>query len=163
MPLSQKSFARFGDIIATEFASETRIINEGHTTRFHALAHLDLTANEGQPTLSIFRSSPLPEPLVLSLMERHPLSSQAFFPLGQSPYLIVVAPPGELKPDEIVAFLARPDQGINYHRGTWHHYSLALNKTSDFLVADRDSTDENCDEIRLNETDSIEIDLEGLV
>ena len=92
-------------------------------------------------------------------MERHPLSSQTFIPLGNSNYLVVVAPAGDLSVDNIQSFLAAPDQGVNYHPGTWHHYSLALNETSDFLVIDRDGPEDNCDEVALTEQDWIEIEL----
>jgi ureidoglycolate lyase len=90
-------------------------------------------------------------PVSIRSMERHPLSSQAFFPLSEQPYLVVVAPQGEFDPLAIRAFIAQPSQGVNYHPGTWHHYSLALHSVSDFLVVDRidsgKSSDDNCDEV----------------
>jgi len=46
---------------------------------------------------------------------------------------------------------------VNYHKGTWHHYSLALGGVSDFLVVDRISDDQNCDEVRLTGKDRIKI------
>ena len=157
-PLTPDAFAPFGDVIASDVpGTETRSINEGHTTRFHDLARVLLDAGGGRPTINIFRSDPLPTPLVLKLFERHPLSSQAFMPLSGNPYLVVVAPRGEFDPAAVVAFLATPHQGVNYHPGTWHHYSLALRSTSDFLVVDREGPGENCDEILLNEPDWIQI------
>ena len=158
IPLTHNAFKQFGDVIEAGNV-KTRSINEGNTTRYHNLAELDLSAEGGRPGLNIFRSNSRPQPLVLELMERHPLSSQAFYPLGTSPYLVVVAPPGELDPSAIVAFLARSNQGVNYHKGTWHHYSLALGGISDFLVVDRISDDENCDEVRLTGEDRIEIEM----
>jgi ureidoglycolate lyase len=157
MPLTHADFKPFGEVIEADNA-QTRSINEGNTTRYHDLAELDLSSQGGKPGLNIFRSTPLPKPLILELMERHPLSSQAFYPLGNSPYLVVVAPPGELDPSAIVAFLAQSNQGVNYHKGTWHHYSLALGGVSDFLVVDRISDDQNCDEVRLAGDDRIEIE-----
>lgn len=154
--LTADAFMPFGDVIETS-AGESRSINEGHTTRFHDLASLDLNEANGRPTVNIFRSTPLPRPLVLTMMERHPLSSQAFYPLSGTPYLVVVAPAGELNVGDIRAFIASPTQGVNYHRGVWHHYSLALERASDFLVIDRDGPKENCDEVQLPE--SLEIDL----
>jgi ureidoglycolate lyase len=156
IPLTSADFKPFGDVIEAD-NSQTRSINEGNTKRYHNLAELDLSAEGGKPGLNIFRSRPLPQPLILELMERHPLSSQAFYPLGDSPYLVVVAPPGELDPFAVVAFVAQSDQGVNYHKGTWHHYSLALGGVSDFLVVDRISDDQNCDEVRLTGKDRIKI------
>ncbi len=111
---------------------EQRIINEGFTTRFHDLARLELTAAGGRPGVSIFRSAPRSMPITLSLMERHVKSSQTFVPLDSKPYIVAVAAAGDLMPGAISVFVARPDQGVNYHAGTWHHYSLALGEQSNF-------------------------------
>jgi ureidoglycolate lyase len=162
-PLSAEAFAPFGDVIETQAATDTRIINEGNTIRFHDLANLTLTHNDGTPLINIFRTTPLAMPLRLSIMERHPLSSQAFIPLSAKPYLVVVAPAGKLDEAKIKVFLAAGTQGVNYHPGTWHHYSLALESTADFLVVDRGSalpqgdSDDNCDEVVLSDPLIIEI------
>jgi ureidoglycolate lyase len=84
-------------------------------------------------------------------MEVHPLSSQAFFPLSGRPYLVVVAGPGEFEAQNLRVFLAGSHQGVNYRRGCWHHYSLALDSTSDFLVIDREGPGNNCQEVFLDE------------
>ena len=156
-PLTQESFAPFGDVIEVNDHAETRDINEGHTVRYHNLAKLNLGANGGEPGVNIFRSTPLKMPLQLRFMERHPLSSQAFMPLSGHPYLVVVAPPGDLIEADITVFLAEPYQGVNYQAGTWHHYCLALGDVSDFLVVDRIGDDENCDEVDLTETLTINL------
>lgn len=142
---------------------EQRIINEGFTTRFHDLARLELTATGGRPGLSIFRSAPRSMPITLSLMERHVRSSQTFVPLDNTPYIVAVAAAGDLNPGAICVFFARPDQGVNYHAGTWHHYSLALGEQSDFLVIDRIADDEDCDEIMLAENEQITLDLSDIL
>lgn len=151
LPLDADTFAPFGDVIEVSDRAEVRIINEGHTSRYHDLAALTLGAEGGIPAISIFRSQPHTMPVSIRSMERHPLSSQAFFPLSEQPYLVVVAPQGEFDPLAIRAFIAQPSQGVNYHPGTWHHYSLALHSVSDFLVVDRidsgKSSDDNCDEV----------------
>lgn len=154
--LTKEVFAPFGDVIEVSDSCELRDINEGNTQRYHNLATLTLDADGGQAAVNIFRSAPLSIPLVLKFMERHPLSSQAFMPLSNRPYLVVVAPAGELEESAIRAFLASGEQGVNYHPGTWHHYCLALNEPSDFLVIDRIADDENCDEVDLSDPISIE-------
>ncbi len=157
-PLTHDAFAPYGDVIDTG-GDDVRRINEGHTQRFHNLANLDLTEDEGRASVNIFRSEPLELPIVIKIMERHPKSSQAFFPLGGDPYLVVVAPSGDLDPAKIEVFLASSNQGVNYHRGTWHHYSLATRKVSDFLVIDRlaknEADDENCDEEILGDEEQL--------
>lgn len=156
--LSAEAFAPYGDVIECSDTAEQNHINHGHTVRFHDLARLDLNAGQGRPLVSIFRSTPMERPVPVKVMERHPLSSQAFYPLSGHPYLVVVAEKGDFDPDRLKAFLAGPAQGVNYHAGTWHHYSLALEDISDFLVIDRGGPEENCDEISLENTEPIHID-----
>lgn len=160
--LTQEAFAAFGDVIEAGDTKEKRSINEGNTIRYHDLARLTLSSEAGQPAISIFRSRPQDLPFQIKLMERHPLSSQAFFPLGSEPYLVVVAPAGDLETNKICAFVANSNQGVNYHPGTWHHYSLALNAVSDFLVVDRivlvnEDDDANCDEVFLDQPIAVNI------
>lgn len=146
--LTADAFAPFGDVIEASDRAEVMAINYGWTTRFHELS--DVTVGDGRAILSIFRSKPL-EPLVLKIFERHPLGSQAFMPLQGRPYLVAVAPAGEFDPAAIRVFRAAAHQGVNYARGTWHHFLLALEAESDFLVVDREGPGENLDEIELPE------------
>lgn len=158
-PLTAQAFAPFGDVIEASPAAEQRAINYGATTRFHDLARVDVVEDAGKPLISIFRSTPIERPVRVQIMERHPIASQAFMPLSGRPYLVVVAPPGELDPDAIRAFLAGPGQGVNYARGTWHHYSLALDEVSDFLVVDRGGPGDNLDEVELAEDQQWVVDV----
>ena len=132
-------------------------INQGFTTSFHNLADVDVTDNDGRAIISIFRSTPLELPITIGMMERHPKGSQAFIPMGNNPYLVVVAPKGELDINAIEVFLANSDQGVNYFKGTWHHFCLALNDQSDFLVVDRGGNGDNCDEVTLSDQQKITI------
>lgn len=150
-PLTRKAFAPFGDVVAAESADTTRLINEGHTTRFHNLADVFCREDTARLTVNIFRSSPRGLPVTLRQLERHPKASQMFMPLSSRPYLVVVAPKGAFDPAKMIAFVARGDQGVNYHAGTWHHYSLALEEQSDFLVVDYADVKDNCDLVDLPE------------
>lgn len=158
IPLTAANFSPYGDVLEAKAAREIRKINYGHTLCHHDLAKLDLTAEGGTPTVSIFRTEPLPRPIHIRVMERHLHGSQTFFPLHGRPYLVVVAAPGEFKTSNLKAFLASSDQGVNYRRGTWHHYNLALEKTSDFLVLDRTAPKEDCVEITVPASEQITID-----
>ena len=145
-PLTHASFAEFGDVIEADPRS-LRFINNGNTQRFHDLARIDVSAENGHPLLNIFRARPLPQPLKIRMLERHPLGSQAFIPLNQQPFMIVVASTGDtITPDRIRAFLAHSGQGINYHRNTWHHPVIALDTETDFIVIDRGGAGKNCEE-----------------
>lgn len=147
--LSSEAFAEFGAVIDRDADCERFAINEGRTQRHHALARVDCAMQDGQAALSLFRAQPVDADFTLKSMERHPLGSQAFIPLGTQSYAIVVAPPGELDESRICGFLAHAQQSVSYHRGTWHHYLLALNEPSDFVVVDRIGPGNNCDELTL--------------
>ena len=112
-PLTKAAFAGFGDVIETAGA-EQRLINAGTTTRFHDLAGIDVADNGGRPLISLFRGQPFAFPVEITTMERHPLGSQAFFPLATRPFLVVVAPDDDGRPGTPRAFLAAGDQGVNY-------------------------------------------------
>ena len=145
-PLTADAFAEFGDVIDPTTPCEQLTINVGRTQRHHALAHIDCQPADAPSGISLFRATPVDQDFVLRRLERHPLGSQAFINTSGQRYAIVVAPPGELEESRIRAFLARPEQSVNYHRGTWHHYLLALDAPSDFVVVDRLGPDDNCDE-----------------
>ena len=149
-PLTHAAFAPFGEVIEASDAVRHFPINAGNTERFHDLAKLD-AGPDGRLIVSIFRGQPRTLPFTVSMMERHPLGSQAFMPLSGRAYLVVVAPPGEAPTAHTLrCFLASGQQGVNYATGTWHHPLLALDEVSDFLVIDRSGTAPNCDEIPLD-------------
>ena len=147
--LSAQAFAPFGEVLACEGARHYPI-NEGTTERYDDLARID-AGPQGRVVVSIFRGQPRPFPLPITMMERHPLGSQTFMPLRDTPYLVVVAEPGTppSAPGRLHAFLARGDQGVNYAPGVWHHPLIALDQVSDFLVIDRRGAGRDCDEVEL--------------
>ena len=150
-PLTAGGFAAYGDVIETE-GRDHYPINAGMAERYSGLAKVDVAAAGGRPLISLCRARPITLPLSLRLMERHPLSSQAFIPLSRSPFLIVVAPAGEtLRSEDIRAFRSNGRQGINYRAGTWHHPLLALDETTEFLIVDRGGDGRNCDEIPIDD------------
>lgn len=150
-PLTKQAFAPFGDVIETD-GSPHFMINSGSTQRFHKLAAVETSAPADQAIISIFRATALSMPLTIRMLERHPLGSQAFIPLLGNPFLIVVAPKADSPDTNLVrAFLTNGRQGINYHRGVWHHPVLALTAQDDFLVVDRSGPGNNCDEYAFTE------------
>jgi len=95
--LTRDAFAAFGDVITKEGAHHYPI-NDGTTGRFHDLAQIDVADGHGKPLVNLMQGQPRQLPLKVTTMERHPLGSQAFIPLSQNPYLVLVAPRGEFKP-----------------------------------------------------------------
>lgn len=146
-PLTRAGFAPFGEVIDAQAARQIYAINEGTATRYHDLATLDCAHGDGRVVLSLFRAAPRMLPFAVRMLERHPLGSQAFVPLDPAArYLVVVATSPQHEPR---AFLAANGQGINLARGAWHHPLIALDRSSDFLVLDRDGRGDNCDEATL--------------
>ena len=150
-PLTKEAFKPFGDVIELEGA-EHFPINQGTTQRYHDLAKLDLNVVGGKPIVSIFESQPRQLPIKLDVMERHPLGSQAFYPLQNQEWLVVVAAcaadnsgdPTDI--DNLKAFRATGTQGVNYARNVWHHPLLVLHTNSRFMVIDRKGPGENLEE-----------------
>jgi ureidoglycolate lyase len=147
IPLTREAFTAFGDVIETE-GSQHHSINQGYAERYHDLALVDVAQDGGRALINIFRATPWPRPIRIRSMELHPLSSQAFVPLTSVPFLVVVAAPtDQLRPDDLRGFITNGRQGVNYHRGVWHHALLAIVQTCDFLVVDRGGPGANCDEV----------------
>lgn len=156
-PLDAAAFAPFGDVI--ELAGARQIpINAGTTVRFHDLAQVDVLAEGGRTLVNLFRAQPRETPVQLSLMERHPLGSQAFLPLADAPYLVVVAPDDNGRPGELRAFVTSGWQGVNYARNVWHHPLLALGAVRDFIVVDRGGAGVNLEEFALEEAVCVAMD-----
>ncbi|SFN63130.1 ureidoglycolate lyase [Dokdonella immobilis] len=149
-PLTRAAFAAYGDLIEADSARDRYMVNAGTATRFDDLAHIDTASHGGHPLLSIFRAAPRALPFDVVMLESHPLGSQAFVPLDPAlAFVVVVAADPDAAPR---AFLARHGQGVNYHRGTWHHPLIALERGGDFLVVDRGGEGHNCDEVTLDTT-----------
>jgi ureidoglycolate lyase len=154
-PLTREAFAPFGDVIETD-GSAHFTINAGFAERFHDLANVDVAAEDGRALISIFRVQPRPMPLRLTLMERHPLGTQAFFPLHDRDWLVVVAAGPEPRvPDALRAFRAGGRQGVNYARGTWHHPLIVLTPDHDFLVIDRGGDGANLEEVPFDDAEIV--------
>ncbi|ERJ19987.1 Ureidoglycolate hydrolase protein [Salinisphaera shabanensis E1L3A] len=155
-PLRAETFAPFGDVI--ESTTTPNAINQGMGERFADLATLELDAEGGRPTISRMRCQPETLPVDLRLMERHPLSSQAFVPVDGQRYIVVVAPAGDVPTaDTLRAFVANGDQGINYRRGVWHHPMIALDRVCEFLEVHRAGPEANCDEVPLDATIVVDV------
>lgn len=149
-PLTAAAFAPFGDVIELAGAQQMPI-NAGTTVRFHDLAKVDVGADGGRTLINLFRAQPREEPVRLTLMERHPLGSQAFLPLVEAPYYVVVAEDDHGRPGALRAFVSSGGQGVNYARNVWHHPLLALGAVRDFIVVDRGGAGVNLEEHLLDE------------
>lgn len=146
-PLTAEAFAPFGDVIEARGAASFAF-NGGMADRFHDLARTEVLGEGARLGISIGIARPYAPPLELSLVERHPLGSQAFVPLGGDPFLVVVAPDEGGRPGRPLAFLSAPGQGVNYLQGVWHGVLTPLGRAASFLIVDRVGPGENLEEHR---------------
>ncbi|MGV6812686.1 MAG: ureidoglycolate lyase [Brevirhabdus sp.] len=143
-PLTAEAFAPFGDVLDAS-GDPDKLINAGLCGRHHDRARLDFDPS-GAPGISIFNAESRALPYRLDLLERHPLGSQAFVPLHQNPFLVIVAKDRDGIPDSPVAFVTNPGQGVNFLRNTWHGVLTPLADPGLFAVVDWIGNSENLEE-----------------
>ena len=142
LPLTAEAFAPFGEVL--DATGDYRLINAGLCRRHHDRARLDFGL-DGRAGISIFNAEPRALPYSFDLIERHPDGSQAFLPMTQHPFLVIVAPGPEAEP---LAYLTNGAQGVNLRRGTWHGVLTPLHAPGLFAVVDRIGTTPNLEEHR---------------
>jgi ureidoglycolate lyase len=144
-PLSREAFAPFGQVIEAEGAQHYPI-NSGNCERYHDLARVELGGVHARPLISLLHSRGFSLPLEVKMVERHPLGSQAFYPLSQGRFLVVVAPDEGGTPGPLRAFLTSPGQGVNIAINTWHGVLTPIGPEADFLCVDRGGDGNNLEE-----------------
>lgn len=140
-PLTATAFAPFGDLL--DASGDFSLINAGLCQRFHDRALLDFA--DARAGISMFQARPRSLPYSFDLIECHPEGSQAFIPMSQSPFLVIVAGSPSHTPR---AFVTNGAQGINLHRGTWHGVLTPLHGPGLFAVIDRIGATANLQEHR---------------
>ncbi|MDP4893390.1 ureidoglycolate lyase [Cypionkella sp.] len=151
--LTAAAFAPYGDVL--DATGDFRLINAGLCQRHHDRARLDFGAEldaANRAGISIFQAQPRALPYAFDLIERHPEGSQAFLPMSQHPFLVIVADSPQAKPR---AFLSNGAQGINLHRGTWHGVLTPLHAPGLFAVVDRIGASANLEEFRYPQSWSV--------
>lgn len=134
--ITQQAFAAYGDVV-TPADGPSQPVNEGRATRFDGVAALAHAPEAATPAFALYRVRPSPRPLAVTMLERHPLSSQIFTPLIARPYVVVVAPDdGASAPrlDRIEAFLVWEGVGVHYKAGVWHMPMAALDYEATFAM-----------------------------
>lgn len=154
IPLDAAAFAPFGELVADATAQSIFPVNDGRALRHARLAtHKSNAAADLRQEISLYRVRPNTWPVEVAYFERHPLSTQLFYPLGTAPYLVVVCASdatGAPDTDTAIAFMGGAGVGINYHPGTWHYPLVTLQHEADFLMLMAESgTAADCEIARL--------------
>ena len=140
--ISKENFSKFGDVISINGLKPLNI-NNGYAKRYDDIANLNTSKDNGETTISIFSALKRSFPMKIEMMEKHPLGSQAFIPMKETTFLVLVAPEGT-RPniEKIESFIIPKGIGINYKPGTWH-FPLISTENTNFLVIDRKGKGEN--------------------
>ena len=142
IPITKENFAKYGDMISTKDIKPLEI-NNGYAKRYDGIANLNTSSDNGETTISIFSALKRNFPMKIDMMEKHPLGSQAFIPMKETTFLVLVAPKGDSPViEKIQSFIVPPGIGINYKPGTWH-FPLISTEDMNFLVVDRKGSGEN--------------------
>lgn len=152
VPLTAAAFARFGRVI--DACGSATPANQGRAAR-HDVA-IDLAQHDPRaPRLhaAVYRIEPSALPFVLTVVERHPLSPQLFFPNAAGCFLAcacTMLADGEPDLAGLMAFVGRPSQGFVWNAGVWHAPLIALDAQGDFLMQQwQCGGPEDCEERRL--------------
>lgn len=157
-PLTPEAFSPYGEVVDIQSAKKEFSMNYGLATRYFDMAEIDVEDEGGKTCISLVNSNAIVFPFSVEKMEYHPLGSQLFYPLCGSPFLILVSTPAEtLDTNKLELFISDGKQGVNYHKGVWHHYLMPLNDDSGFIVVDRNGNDDNCIESELDDEVIIQI------
>jgi ureidoglycolate lyase len=146
--LTRDAFRPFGDVIQ-ERGADSYKINRGSTLRIHDLCKVK-AKGRGRILVSLFHAlETVSLPYKPTLLECHPLGSQAFIPRDKARFLILVAPAADV-PDlkRLEAFMTDGTQGVNYAPGVWH-LPLASFSLAAYVVIDRGGPGENLREFEL--------------
>lgn len=128
--LTAEAFAPFGQVIAAPEKPGRAFLGSLIENR-RDVAALDF---------SLTHTAASTLPFEARLMERHPVSSQAFLALDVARFLLIVAPTlgptGANGPDmsRAQAFIGSAGQALVYAPGTWHHGMVALDRPGRFAI-----------------------------
>jgi ureidoglycolate lyase len=152
-PLIREAYVSFGDVLSADRTDVTaHPANLGTAERRNFLVELANDRAEARANFASFRCQPRVDwPMRLTMLEKHPRSTQVFIPMNATRFLVVVAL-GDVTPNlaSVRAFVAHGGQAVSYRPGTWHHPMIALDAVTDFAcLVWEDGTANDCVEIDL--------------
>lgn len=137
-PLSTQEFKPFGEMLGMS-CCKSILINEGTCLKFDlqfSFADFDKTSNY---RAKLYLAKKRYSPLSISSLENHPFGYQLFFPINDSPYIIIVAPSSpEPNIEKINAFYVPGNVGVVINKKVWHHSLISLRDEGSFFVIEND-------------------------
>lgn len=117
-----------------------------HLPRHDFAARVRNARASAWPNLALVRPPVAIKSQIISAMERHRFSTQAFLPLDVEAFLVVVSPPSEAGPqcDRVGAFFVPSGIGVSYHPGTWHTTMRVVGRVGVMaMLVHEDGTDDD--------------------
>ncbi|MBL8386092.1 MAG: ureidoglycolate lyase [Burkholderiales bacterium] len=134
--LTAAAFAPFGRVL--EAGGHASTANQGRAERFDTA--LDLATHDARASRlhsAVYRIAQSSLPFTVTVIERHPLSPQLFYPNSGAGFLVCACPvrtDGEPDLSALQAFIGTRAQGIVWNAGVWHSPLAALGENADFLM-----------------------------
>ena len=140
--LTRERFSRFGDVLDASGVCD-HVSNGGAVEVFRNRAGLDFETQGGRASLSVVRSAPSRLPLLIKIIENHPLGSQAFAPLGGGEWLVLALPSDAWIRAPSRPSASRPIRASIIGAASGRHPLIALNQVSDFVIIERAGDGDN--------------------
>lgn len=163
-PLTAAAYALYGHVLmASPEGQPGKEANQGTARRYdHLCPIVDHRPGKAALNVSVFRCAPRAiAPFRVTLLEKHPASTQVFIPMNAQRYLVLVALGGD-RPDlaTLKAFLATGTQGVSYLPGVWHHPMIALDTTIDYTcLVWEDGSADDCTVVQLGAHEQVDLSL----
>ena len=139
--ITKENFSLYGDLI-TISDKKSEDINNNTTQSFFDLANIKIIGEDNSPRLNIFSAKKRNFPLVIDMLEMHPLSSQVFLPMSKTDFLVLVSPI-DVKPnlDKIQCFKILNGDGVNFKCKVWHFPLISLHDANFITIDKKDATE----------------------
>ena len=125
--ITSKNFNEFGDFI-NPYEKTGEDINTNTTKSYFDLANIEILGEDNKVRLNLFDAKKRKFPLMIDMLEKHPLSSQVFLPLGNNPFFVIVCL-AAIEPDlnNLKIFKIENGNGVNFKPMVWHFPLLSIN------------------------------------
>lgn len=157
--ITKDNFSIYGDLITTRNKISENI-NKNTTQSFFDLANIEILGEDKNVRLNIFNSKKRIFPIIIDMLEMHPLSSQVFLPMSITNFIVLVAPINT-KPDlsKIEYFKISNGDGINFKSGVWHFPLISINDAQ-FITIDKKFAEKNIEIYKFTEEEKFVLNYE---
>ena len=152
------NFNEFGDFI-NPYEKKAEDINTNTTKSYFDLANIEILGEDKNVRLNLFDAKKREFPLMIDMLEKHPFSSQVFFPLGNNPFIVVACPANE-KPNlnHLSIFKVDNGFGVNFKPRVWHFPLISIDDAK-FITIDKKNDEGNLEIYNFSNDEVFSIDV----